>query len=200
MVNVLAISGSPRPNSNSESIVQHILKGVISLDGDAKIEVISTRGKDIRPCVACDSCQKKVGCVLKDDMQTMYAKFDQADLLIVASPIYFNSVTAQLKALIDRTQAIWASKYILHQPLIDREKKRLGVFVATAGNPTGIAEFTPAAKVMELFFKAVNTQYFENFYVANIDKEPVETRLDVLTQAYQLGRQLLTEYLKIKEG
>lgn len=198
MIRVLVIFGSPRQHSNSEPIIRHILQGITSVDGDIATEIITLREKRISPCLACDGCYRQPGCVQKDDMHEIYTKLDLTDLLIVSSPIYFNSVSAQLKALIDRTQAIWASKYILKKPLIDREKTRVGVFVATAGNPDDLAEFTPATKVMELFFKAVNTQYFQNLFIANTDKEPVINRPEVLTQAYELGKKMLTEYQNAK--
>lgn len=202
MGRVLIIHGSPRIHSNSTLLTEHILQGITSIQGDVEVETISLREKHIQPCLACDGCQRKLGCVIKDDMQELYTSFDSADLLLVASPVYFNSVSAQLKALIDRTQAIWASKYVLHQPLINREKKRLGVFIATAGNPEGVAEFTPSARVMELFFKAVNTVYHGNFFVTNTDKAPVQSRPELLSKASELGIQLVQEYLKAnqKEG
>lgn len=200
MIRVLVIQGSPRQRSNSTLLTDQILQGITSIQGDVEVETISLREKQIQPCLACDGCHRKRGCVIEDDMQELYPLLDSADLLVVASPVYFNSVSAQLKALIDRTQAIWASKYVLHQPLIDREKKRLGVFVATAGNPEGVAEFTPSARVMELFFKAVNTLYYQNFFVTDTDQAPIQSRPELLLKAYELGAQLAQEYLNADKG
>lgn len=203
MFKVLAIMGSPREMGNSKIIVEQILKGIRSETGDVEITRISLRNVQIHPCIACDGCHHKAGCIIKDDMQKLYPAFDQADLVIVASPIYFNSVSAQLKSLIDRCQAIWASKYILKKPMIDRDKYRLGVFIATAGTPEDIAEFEPSKRVMDLFFKAINTTYSHNFLISNTDSSPVNSRDEVLKDAHQLGielSRLLCHQLDVDRG
>ncbi len=196
MLKVLSVLGSPRQNGNCQKLIEYILKGISSIQGDIEIQKILLGKKNIHPCIACDGCQRKLGCVLKDDMQPLYPAFDQADLVIIASPIYFNSVSTQLKGMIDRCQAIWASKYIHKKSIINRDKQRLGIFVATAGNPKGIAEFEPSIRVMDLFFKAINTHYHKNLFVADIDKAPVTSQPENLEQSYQLGIEMVTTLLK----
>lgn len=196
MTQVLAIYGSPRQKSNSSQLVESILRGIRSIQGDVAIQHVFLREMEIKHCTACDGCHRKAGCVIRDDMQELYPAFDRADLVIVASPIYFNSVSALLKSMVDRCQAIWASKYVLKTPLIDRNKRRLGVFVAAAGNPAEFAEFTPAERVMELFFKAINTAYFDHLFVDHTDREPVSARPEILASAFHLGVNLLSAYRK----
>ncbi|AZR73665.1 hypothetical protein BBF96_09870 [Anoxybacter fermentans] len=196
MIKTLALIGSPRKNGNSKKIVNQILKGIKSIKRDIEIHEIFLAKQNIQPCIACEGCHQRPGCIIRDDMQKLYPKFNQADLIIVASPVYFNSVSAQLKGMIDRCQAIWASKYILQNSIIDRKKYRLGIFVATAGNPEGIIEFEPSIRVIDIFFKSINTRYYKNFFVANTDKKPVAFRPEILKQAYQLGIEMVTEFLK----
>lgn len=193
---VLTIFGSPRTPSNSEAVAESILKGIASKKAATEIQRVSLAKKKIKPCIACDGCQQQIGCVILDDMTELYSAFNQADLVVIASPIYFNSLNAQLKSLIDRCQAIWASKYILKKSMIDREKYRLGVLVATAGNPEGRAEFAPAKRVIDIFFKAINTQYFDELLVTDIDKSSVTTRPELLEAAFQLGQKMVTTYQK----
>lgn len=196
MIQVLTILGSPRQKGNTHAIMEQILKGITSIQGDIEVKEISLDKTKILPCIACDGCQRKLGCVLDDQMNELYVMFDQADIVLAGSPIYFNAISAQLKAMIDRCQAIWSSKYILKTSLIDRDKFRLGLFVATAGNPEGIAEFMPSERIMDLFFKAINTEYYHNFFITNTDKEPVISRPEIFNQAEQLGRQMITDWIK----
>lgn len=191
MTKVLTILGSPRKESNGLFLIKEILNGIKSLRGDCEIDEIFVSQAKIGACIACEGCYHTPGCVIIDDMIKIYPKFDRADIVLVASPIYFNSISAQLKALIDRCQAIWASKYILNEPIIDRYKYRLGVFIATAGSKQEFAEFEPAKRIMELFFKAINTQYYQNLLVANTDDSPVTIRPKLLKEAYNLGVQLI---------
>lgn len=196
MLNTLAIFGSPRKGSNSKRIVEEILEGIKSVQGDVNIDKIFPAKEDINPCIACDGCHRNLGCVIEDDMQELYSKFDQADIVLVASPIYFNAVSAQLKGLIDRCQAIWASKYVHKDPIIDRDKKRLGVFVAAAGNPAGIAQFKPSQQIMELFFKSINTDYYRDILFTNSDENPIAERPETLEKAHQLGVKLGRDMIK----
>ncbi|MCK4260283.1 MAG: flavodoxin family protein [Halanaerobiales bacterium] len=196
MLKVLMIFGSPRQKGNSQKILEYILKGITSTQGDVEVQRIFLGTLDISPCIACDRCQRQLGCVLKDDMQPLYNLFNETDLVIVASPIYFNSISAQLKGMVDRCQAIWTSKYVHQKSIINRQKYRLGVFVATAGNPEKSAEFEPSIRVMDLFLKSINTHYYKNLFVDNIDKEPVVTRPEILNQGYQLGVDMIKKFIK----
>lgn len=196
MLKVLTILGSPREKGNSKQLAEYIINGILSTEGDVEVQTIAVCKEKIQPCIACDGCHRKPGCVIQDDMQNLYQAFDHADLVVVASPVYFNAVSAQLKALIDRCQAIWASKYILHNPIIDRNKQRIGVFVATAGNPDALAEFAPSDRIMDLFFKAINTKYVASLFISNTDQEPVHSRPEILNQAFAVGVQMMVEFRK----
>lgn len=99
----LSILGSPRRNGNTATLLDSVIKGMESA-GTAGGEYIFLHEKNIRPCNGCNSCKKKdaKGCVIKDDMQDIYPLIAKADLIILATPIYWWSVTAQMKLLIDR--------------------------------------------------------------------------------------------------
>ena len=96
----IAITGSPRKNGNTEILARHTLK-VIEEEG-IETELISLAGKDIRPCNACMVCREEETCPIKDDLFPIYEKMKAADAIILASPVYFSSVTALLKALMER--------------------------------------------------------------------------------------------------
>ena len=98
---VIGIVGSPRKNGNTELLTAHTLKAVAEEGLDT--ELIRLAGLEIRPCNACMVCQKEERCSIEDDLFPVYLKMKQADGIILASPVYFGSATALIKALIERT-------------------------------------------------------------------------------------------------
>ena len=100
---VLGISCSPRPSGNTQVLLEEALEGARSEGAEA--EYFSLAGKDIKPCDACGSCHKTGKCHITDDMTEVYEKMAEADGIIFGTPIYFYGMSAQLKALIDRTFA-----------------------------------------------------------------------------------------------
>lgn len=103
---VLILSGSPRKNGNSDILCDEFAKG--ATEAGHNVEKIHVSEKNIHPCIACYHCSKNSGaCVFKDDMAEILQKMIDADVLVLASPVYFYSIDAQLKAVIDRTVARW---------------------------------------------------------------------------------------------
>lgn len=103
---VLILSGSPRKGGNSELLCDEFMKG--ALESGNEVEKISVAEKKVTPCSACYYCRDNGGsCVHKDDMAEILQKMIDADVLVLASPVYFYSIDAQLKAVIDRTVARW---------------------------------------------------------------------------------------------
>jgi len=98
---VLGIVGSPRKEGNTEIMIEEALSA--ARDEGAKTDIFLIAGKTINGCDGCHSCFKTGACKIKDDMQPLYKKMEWADAIIFGSPVYFNYVTAQLKAIIDRT-------------------------------------------------------------------------------------------------
>lgn len=103
---VLILSGSPRKNGNSDILCDEFCRG--AKESGNYVEKIRVSEKEIHPCIACYHCRDNGGeCVFKDDMKEVLQKMIDADVLVLASPVYFYSVDAQLKAVIDRTVARW---------------------------------------------------------------------------------------------
>lgn len=103
---VLILSGSPRKNGNSDTLCEQFLKGALEAGHEAEKIFISS--KNIGYCKACYYCQKSGGtCAIKDDMNEILEKIMQADVIVLSSPVYFYSIDAQLKAVIDRCVAKW---------------------------------------------------------------------------------------------
>ena len=96
----IAIVGSPRKNGNTELLATHTLKAIAEEGLDT--ELIRLAGLEIRPCNACAVCQKEERCSIEDDFFPIYLKMKEADGIILASPVYYGSATALIKALIER--------------------------------------------------------------------------------------------------
>lgn len=103
---VLILSGSPRKGGNSDILCDEFLRG--AQEAGNKVEKLRVSALKIHPCSACYFCRDHGGqCVHKDDMAEVLQKMIDADVLVLASPVYFYSIDAQLKAVIDRTLARW---------------------------------------------------------------------------------------------
>lgn len=103
---VLILSGSPRKGGNSDLLCDEFMRGAAETGNE--VEKIRVAAKKVAPCSGCYYCTKNNGkCVHKDDMAEILQKMIDADVLVLASPVYFYSINAQLKAVIDRTVARW---------------------------------------------------------------------------------------------
>ncbi|MDD4875752.1 MAG: flavodoxin family protein [Dehalococcoidales bacterium] len=107
----VAIIGSPREGGNTEILSRHTLKAIES-EG-LETEIIRLAGLDIHPCNACMVCRQEERCPINDDLFPIYTKMKEAEAVILASPVYFGSVTAQLKAFMDRAGYIALPKRVL---------------------------------------------------------------------------------------
>lgn len=101
MSNVVVLVGSMRKGGNTDLLAQAFIEGA-SKNND--VEVVSVADYKINPCIGCNSCFTREGhkCFQKDDMQKVYGKLKTADLVVIASPVYFYGISAQLKAVVDR--------------------------------------------------------------------------------------------------
>jgi multimeric flavodoxin WrbA len=99
-MNILILSGSPRKDGNTELLAEAFAKGAAA---HHHMEIVSVRDYTVNPCLGCNTCFKTNGiCAQKDDMAIIYEKMSQADMIVIASPVYFYGISAQLKAVIDR--------------------------------------------------------------------------------------------------
>lgn len=103
-MNILVLTGSPRKNGNTEIMAEEFIKG--ARDAGHTVTKFSTGAMDIHPCIACESCLRNDGkCFRQDDMQKIYPVIEESDMIVLASPVYWYSLTAQLKTAIDRFYA-----------------------------------------------------------------------------------------------
>jgi multimeric flavodoxin WrbA len=101
---ILGIVGSPRKNGNTEILMNEALN--TARDAGMETEMFLMSEKQVAPCDACGLCFEVGSCVVQDDMQELYDMMDRADAIIIGSPVYFGSVSAQTKAVMDRMFAL----------------------------------------------------------------------------------------------
>jgi multimeric flavodoxin WrbA len=106
---ILILKSSPRSRGNSAALADSLAEGAQA--AGAAVECVYLHSLDIRPCDACDLCiENKVYCVIEDDMQGLYSKLIEADALVLASPVYWFTYSAQLKLCIDRWYGLWNNR------------------------------------------------------------------------------------------
>jgi len=193
MVKILGIAGSPRLNGNTSLLLDEALNGAKA--AGASVNKIIVCNRDIYPCQGCGDCNKTGECTVDDAMDKIYSLTTQAHGIIMAAPIYFNSLNAQTKALIDRHQCLWARKVLLGEDITDLETRhaRRGLFLSTAGVDDPRA-FDGALKVMDMFFDVLDIKYYERLLFFRIDqKGAIKNHPTALRNAYTAGEHLMVE-------
>lgn len=173
---ILIINGSPRKNKNCFSIISQIEKELNK--NNLTYKIFNIYDMYIEYCTACGFCEKTGHCKFKDDMTPMYDMFDKSYGTIVVSPVHFDCISAKVKTVVDRTQAIYASKYILKKPSIDRNKKRIGMYIAVGGSDPYPTQFKGGQIVMDFFFKSINSKLKYECYINSSDKLPYKNNDD----------------------
>lgn len=189
-VKVLGISASPRLNSNSDLLLRQALAG--SEAAGAETEYIRLRDLNIAPCVECNSCNKTGVCRVEDDYQMLSSKMLEADRLIFATPIFFMTVCAQAKALIDRCQCLWSRKYVLKQPLQTTGRDRRAMVIAVGGTKSK-KMFESISLTAKYFFDVLEMSYAANLFVNKIDAPGrIKQHPAAMDEAFRLGRELVS--------
>lgn len=146
MTRVLCIAGSPRKDGNSSHLLAALEQGVAGAGGTPlRLNVADLA---IEACRGCGSCSTTGTCVVHDDMDDVYALLDSSHAIAVATPVYFATVPAPLKALYDRCQPYWARRYLMGQPDVARRRPGAALVVGGGGDPFGSAcAVTPTRSV-----------------------------------------------------
>jgi multimeric flavodoxin WrbA len=188
---VLAFNGSPRKGGNTEVLLTEALRG--AKEQGAEVQLFTLNTMTLRPCQGCGGCDATAVCVMKDDMQAVHREIRTADRIIVASPIFFFSVSSQTKIMIDRCQAFWAEKYVHKKPIPPGPFGRKGLLFLIGGMPRGEKNpgFDCAEASVRAFFRTVNVQQHETFAYDGVDKKgAIAKHPTALRDAYEAGKRL----------
>ncbi len=190
---VIAFNGSPRKGGNTEILLVESIRGVNDQGGD--VTTYNLDSLNLRPCLNCGKCDNEGLCVVKDDMQTIHQAIRSADRIIVSSPIFFFSVSAQIKIMIDRCQAFWAEKYVHKKPVPPGTFGRKGLLLLVGGmkkNERNVG-FQCAEATVRAFFRTINVQEHVTLAFDAIDKKgAIKDHPMALHDAYEEGKRLVT--------
>ncbi|MEW5736395.1 MAG: flavodoxin family protein [Thermodesulfobacteriota bacterium] len=186
---VLGIYGSPRKGGNTDILLSEVLKAAAE-DG-AETKSVYSRKLSIRGCVGCGGCDETGKCVVKDDMQDVYPLLSEADAVVLSAPIYFYNVPAALKAVIDRSQAMFAGRLLRKKgEELARHDSGRGYLIAV-GATKGKNLFDGTELTARYFYDALDMDYCGGIFFRRVDKagdiRMVEGALD---QARELGRKI----------
>ena len=202
-IKVLAFAGSPRREGNSETLLDWML-AAMAKEPDVVVEKVALTEANINPCRGCNACEKLNKCVQRDGMDIYHDKLIEADVIVLASPIFCMGLASQVKALIDRMQVFRSRKYVLKLPVVppERKGKRLGVFIATAGQNWDHV-FDAAVPSVKCFYHVIDIRDADITYlmVNNVDeKGAIHRHPTAKAGAESAGGAVIAEIRKRRAG
>jgi multimeric flavodoxin WrbA len=191
MSNVLGLCGSPVKGSSTELLIQETLRGAASQG--AVTDFIMLNELQIMPCQACGKAPETGYCFFHDGMDKAYERFDWCDSIIIGSPIYFDSVSAQTKLFIDRTNCFRAMSPGGEEPFVQRITKRRAGGIILVGGEADKMEY--ARRIIGGFFVWANVESkgIVSFAHDSFEKGGVASRPEILRQAFDLGVRLASK-------
>ena len=190
IIKTLGISTSPRIHGNSDLLLREALSGAES--AGAKTEYIHLSDYDIAPCIECNACYSRGNCKIQDDFKQLLKKILDADRLIFASPVFFMTVCAQAKMLIDRSQCLWAYKYVLNKELFSPERDRRAMVIAVGGSKSK-KQFESIRLTMKSYFDVLDINYSTNLFISKVDDfGEIHKHPTALKETFRLGKELIT--------
>ncbi len=186
---VLGICGSPRKGGNTDILLEKALEG--ARESGAETEKIVLNDLDISPCQEeeYENVNDEGFSVVDDDIHLIYRKINGSDVLILASPIFFGSLSAQTKTMIDRFQCVWLAKFMRNRELFPG--KREGAFICVEASHREDF-FRNARSIVRHFFATANVRYKEEAFCPGLDKKGAALEHpEYLEKARELGRRLL---------
>lgn len=188
---VLGIYSSPRKGGNTDQLLDKALEGARA--GGAEISRVYARDLNMSGCIECGGCDKTGKCVVKDDMQSVYPLLEEADVIFLASPIFFYGVTAQVKALIDRTQACWSKRMLEKTPQESKGFDSGRGYLIAVGASRGENLFEGAILTARYFFDALDMSYEGGIFFRSLEKKSaVQENPETLQEAFNLGRKVVS--------
>ena len=188
MAEILAISGSPRRKGNTATLLDRAVQGAV--DTGARVEKIVLRDLEMSPCLEIYGCKESGRCIIQDDFQKVYDQLLACRGLILASPIFFYTVSAHVKILMDRCQSLWVKKYWIDKtPFGKWEPIRKGLFISV-GATRGKKLFDGTLLTINYFFDTLDMELWKSLLYRGLDFEgDVLEHPEYLQEAYRTGQE-----------
>jgi multimeric flavodoxin WrbA len=181
---ILIVMGSPRKEGNSATLAKQVAAGAKA--AGASVDSFYLHGMDIAPCTGCDSCHDEPdkGCVINDDMQKLYPKLRRVDAIVIASPVYWFTVSAQTKMFMDRCYALESSQ---GNALAG---KHVGIVMTYADVDPFTSGAVNALRTFQDAFNYIGAEIVGMVYGSASKPGEIKNNRDLMEKAYQLGKQL----------
>ena len=191
MVKIVAVYGSPRRGGNTSVLLSRAVQG--ARDSGAHVDEVVLRDLTISPCLEIYGCKETGRCVIRDDFQGVYDQLLSSHGLMLASPIFFYTVSAHTKMLIDRCQSLWVKKYWIDKvPIGKWLPKRKGLFIS-AGATQGKKLFDGTLLTIRYFFDVLDMTLWKALLYRGLDfEEDVLTHPEYLAETYEAGKTFAT--------
>lgn len=180
MKKILALIGSPRINGNTDMLTRAFLDG--AKKAGHEIQAFHLAKLDIQSCRACEACFEGGGCVIKDDMQTIYPAFNEADVIVFAFPLYYYFISSHLKAAIDRLYAEGRKCNFVFS------EKECVVLMTAAGKAPGI--FDAAVFYFDFLCSKLGWNFTQKLLVNGVFYKGHILKKDALKTAKEMGERI----------
>lgn len=189
MPKIAAVFGSPRRKGNSATLLRQAIKG--ARDAGAEVNEIVLRDLKMSPCLEIYGCKQSGQCAIRDDFQEVLDQLLASQGILLASPIFFYTVSSHTKILMDRCQSLWVKKYWIDKvPFGSRQPTRKGLFLSV-GATKGKKLFDGALLTVRYFFDTLDTQLWRSCLYRGLDfEEDILKHPDYLDEVYQAGKEL----------
>ena len=179
---IVGFSGSPRKNGSTNALIERILKK--AEDNDHNTRMYYLNDYDINPCQACKYCAENEGCDLDDDINELHKALDNADYVIIGSPIYYGEVSAQTKLFTDRFYSIFNSK-------IKNFKGKKAILIYTQANPDPKTYETYIEHEKKFLYEFMDFNVVNTFTVAGLNsKDDLFEKEEILKEADNIGMKI----------
>ena len=180
---ILILKGSPREHGNSSVLAEQVVAG--ARIAGAEVESVYLHGLDIRPCDACDLCaQPGTRCVIEDDMQALYPKLEAANAIVLATPVYWFTISAQLKLCIDRWYGFQSTNWQ------EVRGKQFALVLTYGDTDLYTSGGINAILTFETMCRFLNAEIAGMVYGTMSDVGDAEKQPELMEQAYKLGQKL----------
>lgn len=184
---IVVILGSPRKKGNSASLAESLINGAEK--NGAEVQTFFLQGMDIKPCNACDLCLKPdSGCVIDDDMQKIYPAVIAADSIVIASPIYWFTINAQVKLFIDRCYALITYENSKESHAF--AGKNFGIILTYGDSDPFRSGAVNALRMYQDMLRYVGAKISGIIYGTAGGRGQIKSNQELMEKAYRLGKKL----------
>lgn len=181
---IVILKGSPRKNGNTAALADRLAEGAEA--AGAQVDNFYLHGMDISPCDACDACRTETytGCIIEDDMQMIYPKLLEADALVIASPVYYFTMSAQTKLFMDRCYALTEGDESL------LKGKEVGILMAYEDADPFVSGAVNALRAFQDAYRYIGAEIVGMVYAQAYEAGEILDDEDVMERAFALGQRL----------